>query len=118
MTVNASSRQFPVIKEFPMKKVMTLVVALALALSTVALAQDTSQQGSNRNQNQTTQDNTKNQQSVSGKVSHDRKSFTSDKDNKTYKVNNPDSLKGYEDQQVALIIQMDPRHQHHSHRVA
>ena len=51
-----------------MKKVMTLVVALAL--STVALAQDTSQQGSNQNQNQTTQDNTKNQQSVSGKVSH------------------------------------------------
>jgi len=91
-----------------MQKVMAVVVALALALSTIALAQDASQQGSNQNQNQTTQDNTKNQQSVSGKVSHDRKSFTSDKDNKTYKVNNPDSLKGYEDQQVALIIQMDP----------
>jgi len=44
-----------------MKKVMTLVVALALAPSTVALAQDTSPQGSNQNQNQTTQDNTKNQ---------------------------------------------------------
>jgi uncharacterized protein (DUF2141 family) len=89
-----------------MKKLMTVCVALALALSTLVLAQDASQQ--TNNQNQTTQDNTKNQQSVSGKVSHDRKTFTSDKDNKTYKVSNPEALKGYEDQQVMLVIQVDP----------
>jgi hypothetical protein len=41
-------------------------------------------------------------QSVSGK------SVTSDKDSKSYKVDNPETLKGKEDQHVALIVQADP----------
>jgi hypothetical protein len=47
------------------------------------------------------------QQKMSGKLSSDNKTFTSDS-NKTYTVDNPEAAKGQEGQQVALIVQVDP----------
>ena len=48
------------------------------------------------------------QQKMSGTVSKDGKSFTSDSDSKKYKVDNPDALQGHEGQQVALVVSVDP----------
>ena len=47
-------------------------------------------------------------QEMSGKVSDDDKSFVSDKDSKSYNVDNPDALKGHEGQHVALVFHVDP----------
>lgn len=47
-------------------------------------------------------------QEMSGKVSADDKSFVSDKDSKSYTVDNPDALKGHEGQHVALVFHVDP----------
>jgi hypothetical protein len=43
-----------------------------------------------------------------GNVSANGKNFVSDKDNKNYKVDNPDALKGHEGQHVAIIAHVDP----------
>jgi hypothetical protein len=48
------------------------------------------------------------QQKMSGTVSKDGKSFTSDSDSKKYKVDNPDALQGHEGQQVSLVVSVDP----------
>jgi hypothetical protein len=48
------------------------------------------------------------QQKMTGTVSKDGKSFTSDSDSKKYKVDNPDALQGHEGQQVALVVSVDP----------
>lgn len=47
-------------------------------------------------------------QEMSGKVSADHKSFVSDKDSKSYTVDNPDALKSHEGQHVALVFHVDP----------
>lgn len=47
-------------------------------------------------------------QEMSGKVSGDDKTFVSDKDSKSYTVDNPDALKGHEGQHVALVFHVDP----------
>jgi len=67
------------------------------------------QQSSNQ-QNQTDQNqaNTKGSQNMSGNVSANGKNFVSDKDNKKYKVDNPDALKDHEGQHVAIIVRVDP----------
>ena len=46
-------------------------------------------------------------QKMSGKVSQDRKTFTTSQGT-SYNVSNPDALKGQENQNVALIVQVDP----------
>jgi biopolymer transport protein ExbD len=48
-------------------------------------------------------------QTMSGKVSQDGKTFTSDSGSKNYTVSNPDALKGHEGQHVALIVHVDPQ---------
>jgi hypothetical protein len=45
---------------------------------------------------------------MSGKVSSDRTTLTNDANSKKYTVDNPDSLKGQENQHVALVVQVDP----------
>jgi hypothetical protein len=85
---------------------MLISILLALALSTAALAQS---QGQSPNQgNQGSQAQNANGKNISGTVSHDRKTFKNDANNKNYKVDNPDALKGEEDQHVAVIVAVDP----------
>jgi hypothetical protein len=97
-----------------MKKKLILI-CLALGLSVSLIAQSSSQsQGSQQpsdntsKQSQPSQDNSKSDQQMSGKVSDNGKTFTSDQDNKSYTVSNPDALKGLEGQHVALIVHVDP----------
>jgi hypothetical protein len=102
---------------FLVKKIIVGVAAIALSLPIVAAAQDSTKQNDSQtsqgqqSQSQTSanqnQANSKNDQ-MSGKVSSNGKTFTNDSDSKKYKVNNPDALKGYEDQHVAVIVHVDP----------
>jgi len=92
-----------------MKNLVLGFLALTLARWVVAAAQASPQQSSNQ-QNQTDQNqaNTKGSQNMSGNVSANGKNFVSDKDNKKYKVDNPDALKDHEGQHVAIIVRVDP----------
>jgi uncharacterized protein YpmS len=99
-------------KEWVFMKILTSIL-LALVLSCVVVAQsqgqNTSQSGS-QGQSSQTQNNatTTSGQNMSGTVSHDRKTVMNDKDKQSYKVDNPDALKGKQDQHVALVVQVDP----------
>jgi hypothetical protein len=46
--------------------------------------------------------------SVVGKISEDGKSFVSDKDSKSYTIDNPEAVKGHEGHHVVLKAQVDP----------
>jgi membrane protein implicated in regulation of membrane protease activity len=92
-----------------MKKLMLVFVAVALVMSLFALAQYTTKPG----EDQTKQDNMKSENtakkavSISGKVSDDGKTIVGDKDNKTWKVSNPDTLKGHEGHHVTVKAHVD-----------
>jgi hypothetical protein len=90
-----------------------MLVVLGVAIATAAWSQDqsTSQNGSQPSQgsqNQASQTGTNGNQNMSGTVGHDRKTVTNDKNDKRYKVDNPEALQGQEDQHVALIVHFDP----------
>ena len=99
-----------------MKILWLVVLSASLSMATLASSQsqDTSQSGSQAsqgNQSHGTQNQTNSNsdnQNMSGTVSHDHQSVTNDKDNKNYKVDNPEALKGKEDQHVALVVAVDP----------
>ncbi len=93
-----------------MKSSILVVLCLAFSLATVAWSQDqgTSQSGNQANQNTQSQTSATGNQNMSGKVSHDGKSMTNDKNDKRYTVDNPQALQGMADQHVALIVHVDP----------
>jgi Flp pilus assembly protein TadD len=93
-------------------KIRILAVLFA-SMALVAVGATQSQNGSQGNQgsqNQASQSQTStgSNQNMSGTVSHDRKTVMNDKNDKRYKVDNPDALAGKEDQHVALIVHFDP----------
>jgi hypothetical protein len=90
-----------------------ILAALFASMVLAAIGTAQNQNGSQDNQgsqNQATQSQTStgSGQNMSATVSHDRKTVTNDKDNKRYRVDNPDALAGKEDQHVALIVHFDP----------
>ena len=85
-----------------MKKLMFLMFAVALMMSMMAVAQDTTKQDSAKQDNMTSAKTSNTAVSISGKVSDDGKTFVSDKDNKSWTVSNPDALKGHEGHQVTV----------------
>lgn len=102
-------------------KALKLLLAIAVwLLPAMVVAQSSTQQsGTQSNQasqqaSQSTQtkssstQNSASTQRMSGEVSHDGKSFVNDSDSKSYNVNNPNALQDYEDQHVAMIVQVDP----------
>jgi uncharacterized protein YpmS len=101
-----------------MRRIVMLLLVLGVATMLVAAVQDTSsqsqsgqsqaQQPSNSQATQQSQTDSQNNKQMSGKVSSDGKTFTNDKDSKSYTVDNPDALKGHEGEPVALVVQMDP----------
>ena len=101
-----------------MRAVMTIVLVLGLSLVVVGQYQGSSQnsqsQGSTQQDNSQMKQNTQagqtntSAQNMSGKVSHDGKTFVNDSDNQSYKIANPDTLQGKEDQHVALVVHVDP----------
>jgi hypothetical protein len=97
---------------------LLLSILLATVISQAALAQD---QGSSQDQSgsqhqatpsqsgQNQPDNTSTgAQNMSGTVSQDGKTFTSDRDSQKYRVDNPEAFKGREDQHVAFLVEVDP----------
>jgi hypothetical protein len=102
-------------------KVLNLLLATAVwLLPAMVVAQSSAQQSgtqsgqASQQNNQSTQTNagsTQNSgstQKMSGKVSRDGKNFVNDSDSKSYSVNNPNALQDYENQHVAMIVQVDP----------
>jgi hypothetical protein len=97
-----------------MKILASILLALALSLVSFAQSQDqnTSQssqtdqsgQAGQANQSQGANGN----QNMSGKVSHDGQTVKNDQNGKNYKVDNPNTLQGKQDQHVALIVHVDP----------
>ena len=82
-----------------MKKLMTICFALALLTFTMASAQDNMQ-----NDNMKADGSSKAVQ-VTGKISDDGKMFVNDKDNKSWTITNPDTVKGHEGHHVTLTAQ-------------
>jgi hypothetical protein len=93
---------------------ITLFVGV-LWLSLSAFAQYTSGQQSSNTQ-MDTQTTTKTSTSadtgklhhLKGKISDDGKTFTSEKDNKTWTIENPDAVKGHEGHDVSLSAHLNP----------
>lgn len=80
-----------------MKKFMCFFLSCAFLLSTtLAFAQYSTNQQDTMGKSDTSA------KSVMGKISDDGKTFTSDKDNKTWTIQNPDAVKGHEGHHVVL----------------
>jgi hypothetical protein len=96
-----------------MKILVSILLVLVLSLVAFSQAPDqTSPQGSQATQgnqgqagSQADSGKTKN---MSGTVSQDGKTFKNDADNKSYKVDNPDALKGKENQHLAIVVAVYP----------
>jgi hypothetical protein len=83
-----------------MKTLMMFSLVLTLMLSAVAVAQYSTQPDSNKGAAMKAV-------SVTGKISDDGKTFVSDKNGKTWTINNPDAVKGHEGHHVTLKAQAD-----------
>lgn len=87
---------------------LLMVSIAALAQTGNTMKQDAMQQGDQmKHDNMNADSMAKNAVSVSGKVSDDGKMFTSDKDNKTWTVTNPEALKGHEGHHVTVKAHVD-----------
>jgi hypothetical protein len=89
---------------------LALTIAVWIAAGLQAYAQQNSGQQSGSQQNQMDQNHTgaNSGQNMSGTVSSNGNTLMNDKDNKNYKVDNPDALQGHENQHVAVIVHLDP----------
>ena len=86
-----------------MKKFLTLIFVVGLFASIGLVAQDA---GSPAQDSTMKADTSTKASTMVGKISEDGKSFVSDKDGKTYTINNPDVVKGHEGHHVALKAKM------------
>jgi hypothetical protein len=91
-----------------MRKLMSIFFALSLLMSFSVLAQDTTKQDSTAKSDTSAKTDTSTKAvSVAGKISDDGKTFTSDKDGKSWAINNPDAVKGHEGHHVTLKAHVD-----------
>jgi hypothetical protein len=96
-----------------MKTVMTVLLGVALSMPAIAFAQNTRQQNDKHQQqeaNQAAQENVMGgsaqpQHTMSGMVSNDGRTLTSE--NTSYVVNNPNALKGRDNQSVTVKFLFD-----------
>jgi pentapeptide MXKDX repeat protein len=79
-----------------MRRLITILFALGLLTSLGVLAQDTMKQDHMK------ADASTKAATILGKISDDGKTFTSDKDGKSWTISNPDAVKGHEGHHVAL----------------
>lgn len=89
-----------------MKRLLSISFALALAISLVALAQDTTKAAPAKQETAKAEKAPTKAVTVAGKVSADAKTFV-DKDNKSWKITNPEALKGHEGHEVTLTAHVD-----------
>jgi hypothetical protein len=85
-----------------MRKLMTIFFALSVLTMFSLAAQDTTQ----ANPNSGSAMSSGKASSITGKISDDGKTFTSDKDGKSYTISNPDAVKGHEGHHVTLKAQV------------
>ena len=101
-----------------MKRLGVTLFLFVLGISLSTIAQDTGQESSTTapgesaqtaTQTTTTQTNTKSAklQHLKGKISEDGKNLTTDKDNKTWTIENPDAVKGHEGHDVKVTGHLD-----------
>jgi hypothetical protein len=90
-----------------MKKLMAMAFAIALMVSVTAPAQEAAKQDEMKAENPKAEKMSKAAVSIVGKVGDDGKTFVSDKDSKTWKVSNPDALKGHEGHHVRVRAHVD-----------
>ena len=90
-----------------MKKLMFVTFAVAVMMSLMAIAQDTTTQDSAKQDSVASAKVSNNALTISGKVSDDGKTFVNDKDSKSWTVSNPDALKGHEGHQVTVTANVD-----------
>ncbi len=89
-----------------MRRLVLISFAVALVMSLLALAQDTTTAAQAKQETATTAKASTKAITVSGKVSGDAKTFV-DKDNKSWTVANPEALKGHEGHDVTLRAHVD-----------
>jgi membrane protein implicated in regulation of membrane protease activity len=89
-----------------MKKLMLISFALALVMSLLAFAQETTKSGAMKQETTKAEKMSAKAVAVSGTVSADGKTFV-DKDNKSWTVTNPETLKGHEGHEVTLTAHVD-----------
>lgn len=79
-----------------MKKLMIILFAFGLLTSLSLAAQDTMKQDNAK------ASTTAKAASLTGKISDDGKTFVSDKDGKSWSIDNPEAVKGHEGHHVTL----------------
>jgi hypothetical protein len=84
-----------------MKSLMMLLLAMALSLTVVAVAQYGTQPDTGKS-------DTMKAVNVTGKISNDGKSFVSDKDGKSWTIKNPEAVQGHEGHHVILNAHVYP----------
>src|SRR5438445_3649758 len=84
-----------------MKKLLLVSFALALVMSLLALAQDTTKSGAMKQETPKADKMSSKAVTVSGTVGADGTTFV-DKDNKSWTVTNPEALKGHQGHVVTL----------------
>ena len=89
-----------------MKQLAVMLFTLVLSVSLAVIAQEP---GTQQPAGSTTSSATKGAklQHLKGKISDDGKSFTTDKDNKTYSIENSEAVKGHEGHDVHLSGHVD-----------
>jgi hypothetical protein len=86
----------------PVKKLTLLLITTVLALFSMSVAQDTTKSTPG-----TMKSDSMKAMSLTGKISDDGKTFTSDKDGKSWTIANPDAVKGHEGHHVMLKASVD-----------
>jgi membrane protein implicated in regulation of membrane protease activity len=86
-----------------MKRVLVVVFSVMILASLGSWAQ-TSSQKSDKNSTSTSGKT----MTITGMVSNEGKMFVSDKDNKSWKIDNPDTLKAHEGHHVSVNANEDP----------
>ncbi len=84
-----------------MKRLITICFALSLLMCGVTVAQDTMKQDNMK------ADTSAKAVKVTGKIGDDGKTFVSDKDGKSWTINNPEAVKGHEGHHVTLTAHVD-----------
>lgn len=101
-----SAKPLPSERRLTLEKLLFVSFALAVAVSLVALAQDTGKATQAKQETAKAEKAATKATTVTGKVSADGKSFV-DKDNKSWTVTNPEALKGHEGHEVTLKDHVD-----------
>jgi hypothetical protein len=94
-------------KEKRMKKLMLMCFAVALMTSLSAFGQYTTKTDDMKTESAKSEKMSAKAVHIVGKVGDDGKTFVSDKDGKTWKVSNPEALKGHEGHEVRVRAHVD-----------